>query len=142
MANQLYVNTWARVMANTIFDPEKGCWLWTGQTSSRKPDSPNVYPQMSMRVAGRHKTIRVHRWVAEHVTRRKLAWNITIEHLCANSLCVSPNHFGLASNEDNVRARHERVEGRSYGAVIMPLFEENWIGVRRDFAHVEEPIPF
>lgn len=128
-------------MANSVVDPETGCWLWTGGLSTRMRDSANRYPQMSLRINGKHTKVRVHRWVAEAVTGRKLdPIEETIEHICRNTICIRPECFGLASNEDNARARQEHARGKAYGAVIKPLFGENHDeGI---FWHYKEPIPF
>lgn len=144
MANQIYPTLWARLMANCRVT-DSGCWEWTGARSS----TAGRYPQMSHRVDGKHKTVRVHRFITELVLSRKLdSDKETIEHRCDNTACICPNDFLLATNEDNSKSMQWRRWAKSTddGTKMKPLWpanDENWpplFGLR--YWHPDEPIPF
>lgn len=126
--NRLYASTWARVLANTVFNA--GCWLWTGGTRNR-------YPVMSMRIDGKHTKVDVHRWVAEQVLKRPLhPVEETIEHTCYFTLCICPNCFALMHNVHNAESARARQLGRDHERPMVKLVTEG------RFWHPDEPLPF
>lgn len=128
--NQKYPTLWARILANTELDPD-GCWIWKGQRSS----TGGRYPQISMRVEGKHKTLRAHRLVAEIILRRPLhPVDETIEHTCYKTGCISPNCTGMMTNSANASAA--RHKGEYLPGTLTMLNNEG------RYWHPEEPIPF
>lgn len=77
------------------------CWRWTGATVQGK--SKTLYGMV--RVDG--KTQLAHRW-AYTTFRGPIADGLTVDHLCANTLCVNPEHLEAVSNQENVRRGFER----------------------------------
>jgi hypothetical protein len=103
-----YESMFARLVANTSVDPEQnenGCWLWTGKTCRR-----GEYGHINVRVAGKHKTLKAHRVMFEEVHGVKLTEEQTVDHLCASTLCIHPDHLDPVpiSREENSRRSQAR----------------------------------
>ena len=130
-------------MANCKVNPTTGCWEWTGPLSTSK-----TYGQISVRVEGKHKTLRAHRVSAEIVLDRKLCPETeTIEHACTNTLCILPNDFLLATASDNSKGMQARRWMKNIPTEMKPLWpadDDNCdvplFGLR--YWHSSEPIPF
>lgn len=115
-----YPTLFERLVANTA-EPASSidCWTWTGERSNR-------YGKLSMRRDGRHVKCWAHREM-EHavrgcnefdldddplgpilvVERPRLDTDETIDHLCGNTYCTNPDHWGEPiPNAENARLRH------------------------------------
>ena len=103
-----YGNLYARLIANSEKPDdqnENGCWLWTG-TKDRKG-----YGRLSMRVAGKRNPtgVRAHRAMLEHLLGRELhPDDETVEHLCACTSCINPDHLVLMTRAANTSAMRRR----------------------------------
>lgn len=91
---------------------QEGCWEWQGRTSSpRKSKSP--YPQ----IAWGGKYLQVHRLSLEAKHGAPLGSQQS-HHVCANTMCVNPEHLQAATHVENIAEMKAR---RSYEARIEEL---------------------
>lgn len=85
-----------RLVANTMIpegqSQDTGCWQWTA-ASKHSRRSPNRYPQMNMRIDGKHTTVAPHRVMCEIMLDRPLTADEEPDHLCHNTLCINPDHL-------------------------------------------------
>jgi hypothetical protein len=97
---RVYADLLARVMAN-IRETETGCWEWTRRTSH------NGYPLLNYREDGKHKTVRVHRWLFEKLAGIVLPPKIEIDHKCHNTRCIrpGPEHCMPVTKAENLANR-------------------------------------
>lgn len=80
------------IRAKSLLDDVTGCWTWTGpSTKSRKGGAYPVYK------SGKTQW-QVHRLSLEQKLGAPLG-SQTAHHVCANSLCVNPDHLQQARND-------------------------------------------
>lgn len=72
-----------------------GCWLWTGGKDKFG------YGQFDVKVEGKHRNHRAHRWGYEMLVR-PLAADETLDHLCRVHGCVNPAHLDPVAHAENV----------------------------------------
>ena len=88
-----------------------GCWVWQRGTRRRKEKSP--YPV----VKWSNRTFQLHRLVLE-VKHGKPLGSQHAHHICANSMCVNPDHLQPVTHRENIA---EMLARRSYLARIEEL---------------------
>jgi hypothetical protein len=86
---------WARV------EKTDACWLWTGGKSHDGYGSLN-------RTNG--PKVRAHRASYEMFVG-PIPEEMTVDHICFNTLCVNPEHLQLLSSADNARRQRLRLLG-------------------------------
>lgn len=77
-------------------DPETGCWVWQGNVQPRR------YGQGYGRISFGTTNYRAHRVVYE-AHRGPIPAGYGLDHLCANPLCVNPDHLEPVTTGENVR---------------------------------------
>jgi hypothetical protein len=87
------------------------CWIWKGQKKEKKGRSP--YPVASWS----NKTIQVHRVVLEAKYGKPLG-SQHAHHMCANTMCVNPDHLQPVTHRENMA---EMLARQSYLARIEEL---------------------
>lgn len=92
-------------------DPQSGCWIWTGATSS----SARPYGVVGAGVSKGTKL--VHRLTLEASLGRQLGAE-QAHHKCANTLCVNPNHLQPVTDRENIAEMNSR---NSYLARLQEL---------------------
>lgn len=98
-----YPNLEARILANSVLDPEgSGCWIWVGCKANR-------YGRIAVRVKGRRTPASkwAHR-VAYEAFRGAIPDGMTVDHTCRETYCVNPEHMALVTNVENARLRQSR----------------------------------
>lgn len=99
-------------------DPETGCWVWTGGVSTKG------YP--SVRHANvRHRTHRL----AYQLWVEPLDEALVVHHVCANRLCINPNHLQAVTAQDNTAEMLERHKYQTEIAELRALLEACTCGV-------------
>lgn len=90
----------ARLEANLAYEPNTGCWLWTG--------NPNRDGYGKTKIDG--KTVLVHRlsWL---LSEHEDPGDLFVLHKCDVPCCVNPAHLFLGTQADNVADRVRK--GRS-----------------------------
>jgi hypothetical protein len=73
-------------------EPMSGCWIWIGQANGCG------YPMMS---DAPHRFL-AHRWSYAHFIGAIDA-DLTIDHLCRNTMCVNPAHLDAVTIGENIR---------------------------------------
>lgn len=81
------------------FEKTDGCWLWTGY--------PGNHGYGTIKLKG--KVLLAHR-VAWELENGPISDDLTVDHLCANKLCVRVSHMELVSRSEN--SRREGVRAR------------------------------
>lgn len=80
------------LMERIHVEPNTGCWLWSGSTSS------DGYG--NARIGG--KTVLVHRAIYE-ATHGNIPKGLVLDHeVCDTPACVNPDHLRPKANRDNV----------------------------------------
>lgn len=99
-----------RVMARVVVDGG-GCWVFTGKPSPRGYGKVNVYATEE----GDERTPRlVHRVVYEAKVG-PIPVGLTLDHLCANTMCVNPAHLEPVTAAENTRRQWR--DGRANAGV-------------------------
>lgn len=95
-----------RLMAGVEFDPNGGCWLWTG--SARQDNGTgDLRGQMAFR-GGPKSAPRASYWLHHGDPT-----GFVIRHKCDRPICVNPDHLEIGTQADNLhdmvrRGRHAR----------------------------------
>lgn len=93
------------------FEPNTGCWLWSGAASSQG------YPQVSVsgvRRVGTHVALEIFK--GSYVPKGMMAC-----HKCDTPSCVNPDHLFVGTHQDNMddmnaKGRHHRWNGARAGS--------------------------
>lgn len=80
---------WARVNKNG----PNGCWLWTGNKTSK--GYGRILVKNSI-----HKYVRAHRFSYELLVG-ELPSGLQLDHLCHNPGCVNPEHLQVVTSKEN-----------------------------------------
>ena len=80
-----------RALALIEYDPNGGCWLWSG--------APNSCGYGQLQVSGR--PWRAHRYIYEKLVG-PIPSGLQLDHLCRVRLCVNPAHLEPVNNRENV----------------------------------------
>lgn len=95
----------ARLLANSVLDPETGCRIWTGKTSRRRGGA--LDGRITLRINGRHVSRRAHR-VSYEVHNGPIPDGYDVDHCCVNSLCIEPTHLDAVTPIVNQQRRAAR----------------------------------
>ena len=108
-----------RFLDKVAFEPNTGCWLWTGTTQK----GYGAY-----RPAGKvHRyMLRAHRYAYQRM-RGPIPPNQELDHLCRQKRCVNPDHLEAVSHLVNVR-RGDRVRRDTHCAVRGHLLDKANLG--------------
>lgn len=74
-----------------------GCWHWTSAIDGAG------YSQLTIN----DKPVRAYRWYYELV-KGPVPTGLELDHLCANKLCVNPDHLEAVTHRENIRRAHAR----------------------------------
>lgn len=99
----------ARLLANSIPEPNSGCWLWTASTK-------NGYGQITLRHERGLGPRYAHR-VSFEVFKCELPEDALILHSCDMRCCINPDHLRGGSQRDNALDMMKRNRGKSQIAV-------------------------
>lgn len=104
-----YDSLFARLVANSAVPDDQlegtGCWVWTGNTDRKG------YGRLAMRVPGKATPtgVRAHRAMMQVILGRTLhPDDETVEHLCACTGCVNPDHLTLLTRAENTAEMQRR----------------------------------
>lgn len=97
----------ARILVNTIPEPNSGCWLWVGSINDKGYGSITVNGKQG------HK---VHRIMLEHFLKQPLGERFAC-HTCDNKICVNPQHLYAGTRQDNSNDAVSR--GRLHSRMIL-----------------------
>lgn len=90
-----YASLMDRIVANSVEEAGTGCWVWMGK---KRHD----YAQMSVRVDGKHKTLRVIRVVLRETTGDEgKGMHAGHKSHCHNASCVNPKHLEWTTPDAN-----------------------------------------
>ena len=74
----------------------EGCWLWLGTKSDVGTGTYGVVYDRAVR-----RTTQAHR-LAYRLFRGEIPADLTVDHLCRNTLCVNPEHMELVTMRENI----------------------------------------
>lgn len=105
----------ARFLKYIWVNPDTGCWDWIGGNSrgGKKKDRPTNSQMVYATFWDGSKGVRAHVWIAFQfgiIPEPRLPEGMQLDHLCENSLCVSPWHLELVQKEVNNERRFNRQE--------------------------------
>lgn len=83
-----------RFEANHIPEPNSGCWLWLGNTTTR--DYGTIWDNNKQRKEKAHR-------VAFELHVGRVPSGLVIDHLCRNHSCVNPRHLEPVTSGVNTR---------------------------------------
>ena len=89
MTTARYTDMEARLIANSVFDPVTGCWLWIAARDKR---ASTPYGKISVRVDGHHKKRQAH-IVSYETFIGPVPEGYEIDHTCKNTFCINPGHL-------------------------------------------------
>jgi len=115
-----------RIEDKLIFEPNTGCWLWTGCTNQ------NGYGSIS---ASKRKSMLAHR--AAYVTYKgPIPLGMCVCHTCDTPLCVNPDHLFLGTVGDNVRDRDEKGRVQRGERHVRAKLDRTQVAVLREAFHL------
>jgi hypothetical protein len=77
-------------------EPNTGCWLWSGSTST------GGYGYILDYEGAAKKAMRAHRWAYEKL-RGPIPDGLHLDHLCRVRCCVNPDHLEAVTSGENTR---------------------------------------
>lgn len=85
-----------RIAERIAYEPNSGCHLWTGATTSTGYGKINIGPR------GKMKEIRVHRYIWER-DQGPIPDGLCVLHQCDTPACCNVDHLFLGTRTDNAR---------------------------------------
>lgn len=113
--SRAYPNLEMRLLANSVFDPVTGCWIWIGK---RKRVPGQEYGRINMVIDGRHRTLIAHR-VSYEEFRGPIPEGMEVDHTCDNPPCINPGHLQLATREEQEKYKYSRPESAHVDRAVM-----------------------
>lgn len=106
-----YNSALERIVYNTLFVPETGCWIWLGTRDGRGYGRVGIFDKH------RGKTVKplAHRWVYSQLVG-DIEPGKEIDHICTVRECVAPAHLQEVTHQENNVARVARAMRRRRGA--------------------------
>lgn len=100
-----------RLIANSRISDEHAhagtrCWDWVGTFGTGGRGEP--YPQMSLRINGKHTVKRAHRLALEVFCGVVFGPDEHADHLCFRRCCVNPMHLERVTPQLNMERRSAR----------------------------------
>jgi hypothetical protein len=86
-----------RFFSNVEFEPNSGCWLWSGG---------GVHMRYGM-MAVNGKPISAHRF-SYNLHKGPVPDGLEIDHLCHTPLCVNPSHLEAVTRSENNKRAYRR----------------------------------
>jgi hypothetical protein len=95
---RIYVNLEHRLIANSVVDPDTGCWIWTGCLSKKG------YARITLRINGvpRGKWAHV---ISYEVFIGPVPDGFELHHKCETECCIHPNHLQPMLPIENLKLR-------------------------------------
>ena len=87
---------------HVFFEPNSGCWLWTGPTNGRHYG--RVY---AVRLTG-CRVMYAHHFALMVERKQSIPTGAVVMHSCDNTYCVNPDHLRIATQFDNVADRQSK----------------------------------
>jgi hypothetical protein len=88
-----------RFEANSIPEPNSGCWIWLGQV--------NQYGYGRLRLPNGGTQV-AHRASYEFHNQTTVPDHLQVDHLCTLRCCVNPDHLEVVTRVENVRRAVQR----------------------------------
>ena len=92
-----------RFLDMVAFEPNTGCWVWTGQRSLVQKGTGKRRAHLGygqFKIGGRYRS--AHRLAFEYF-KGMIPENLECDHLCRAAHCVNPDHIELVTHSENVR---------------------------------------
>lgn len=112
MGKRKYASLEDRIIGNSVLSEEGAyggsrCWDWIG-TFGTGGGAGGAYPQMSLRLNGKHTVQRVHRLALKAFRGVELGPDEHADHLCFRRCCVNPMHLERVTPQLNMERRSAR----------------------------------
>lgn len=101
-----------RLIANSVYDPVTGCWIWIGARDKR-PETP--YGKISIWVPERGKPVMRQAHIVSYETFvGPVPPGHELDHACMYGFCICPDHLRPLLPAANKAKRRPSGEGRRY----------------------------
>jgi hypothetical protein len=111
MPRKKYASLEDRLIANSRINETEShggtrCWDWIGVFGTGGRGEP--YPQMSLRVNGKHTVKRAHRLALEVFRGVVFGPDDHADHLCRRRCCINPMHLEKVPAAENLARRYRK----------------------------------